>query len=33
MTKSQYDEFLDDMEDQLLRDIEINEGPERLMSG
>lgn len=32
-TKEQYEEFLDDMEEQLLRDIEINEGPERLMSG
>ena len=33
MTKAEYEEFLDDMEDTLLREIEINEGPERLMSG
>ena len=32
-TKEQYEEFLDDMEEQLIRDIEINEGPEKLMSG
>jgi hypothetical protein len=32
-TQAQYEDFLEDMEDQLLKDIELNEGPERLMSG
>jgi len=33
MTSAEYEEFMDDMQDQLMRDIEINEGPEKLMSG
>ena len=33
MSAEDYEEFLDDMQDNLLRDLEINEAPERLMSG
>ena len=32
MTQAQYEEFIDDMEDKLLRDIDINEGPEPLLT-
>jgi hypothetical protein len=32
MNQGDYEEFIDDMEDKLLRDIDINEGPEALMS-
>jgi hypothetical protein len=33
MTKRDYEEFLEEMEDKLMKDNELNQGPERLMSG
>jgi hypothetical protein len=33
MSKRDYEEFLEDMEDKLMKDNELNEGPERLMGG